>query len=85
MAGEDTEPAIAREAIGTVTAEKDIEGPIEAEGIRVVTEVDTVEIMLRGITTEDTTIPEDIMEGTTGTTIEDMPRMEQPSAFFLGG
>ena len=46
---------------------------------------DTVETMLRGIITEDTTIPADITEVTIGTIIEDMPHMEQPLGFFLVG
>jgi len=43
----------------------------------------TVEVMLRHIIMEDTTIPEDIMEATICTIIGDMPHPEQPSGFSL--
>ena len=46
---------------------------------------DTVEVMFRDITMEDTTIREDIMEVITATIIQDMPHMEQPSGFFSAG
>jgi hypothetical protein len=46
---------------------------------------DTVEVMFRDITMDDITITEDIMEAITGTIIQDMPHMEQPSGFFSAG
>jgi hypothetical protein len=60
-------------------------GAIVEEDMEAVTVGDTAEVMLRDITMEGTTIPEDTMEGTTGTIIEDMPRMEQPLGFFSAG
>jgi hypothetical protein len=60
-------------------------GAIAEEDIEVGTAGDTAEVMLRDITMEDTTIPEDTMAGTTGTTIKDMPRMEQPLGFSSAG
>ena len=55
------------------------------EDIEVVTVGDIVEVMLRHSIMEDITIPEDIMEVTVGTIIEDMPHREQPLGFFLVG
>jgi len=76
MVGEDTEAAITEEDIGVLP---------KAEAIMVVTVADPDGIMLRDITTVDTTTPEDTMEGTTGTIITGMPRMEQPLGSFSAG
>lgn len=100
VAGEDVEVVADipedMEADFLVVAERlpvqDIEGVI-AGGTEVVTAADTEEVtpagiagvMLRGIITEDTTIREDIMGVTAGTTIEVMPHMEQPSGFLSVG
>ena len=85
MVGEDTEAAITEEDIGVITVEEDIGVLPKAEAIMVVTVADPDGIMLRDITTVDTTTPEDTMEGTTGTIITGMPRMEQPLGSFSAG
>ena len=60
-------------------------GAIAEEDTGVVTVGATAEVMFLDITMEDTTMAADIMEGTAGTIIEDMPHMEQPLGFFSAG
>jgi len=60
-------------------------GAIAEVDIEVVTAEHPMEAGFRDTTTEATIILEDITEAIIGTTIEDMPLMEQPLDFSLVG
>lgn len=81
MSGALAEDIPAQEVIDNNIHRPAASGPIAETDI----EAGIMDAMSGDIIMEDIAIPEDIMEGITGTIIEVMPRMEQPSAFFWAG